>query len=223
MNIPFNTEQFLGVFQVYNDAIWPAQLIGYIVAVMAMIAVSVKYSGASRLIAGTMGVFWIWTGTAYHIIFFSEINQAAYLFGAAYILNGLIYFYFGALKSNLQFRFDGRWISIVGYVFMTFAIIVYPVLGLFFGHSYPRIPLFPLTPCPLTIFTFGVLLTAIRPVRWHIWIIPFVWSIIGFTAALRFGIKQDIGLLIAGVVGVIFILAAGRKRNDNVQLRHPSS
>ncbi len=44
MNIPFNTEQFLGVFQVYNDAIWPAQLIGYIVAVMALIAVSVKYS-----------------------------------------------------------------------------------------------------------------------------------------------------------------------------------
>jgi hypothetical protein len=42
--------------------------------------------------------------------------------------------------------------------------VVYPLLGIRFGHSYPRAPLFGVAPCPTTIFTFGLLLWATRSV-----------------------------------------------------------
>jgi hypothetical protein len=39
-----------------------------------------------------------------------------------------------------------------------------------------------------------------------IFIIPIVWSLVGFTAAIKLGIYQDIGLLIAGLLSVIILL-----------------
>jgi hypothetical protein len=38
-----------------------------------------------------------------------------------------------------------------------------------------------------------------------------IWSIIGFGAALSLGVKEDYGLLIAGVVGFILIFIRDRK------------
>ncbi|HEX7357317.1 MAG TPA: DUF6064 family protein [Ignavibacteriaceae bacterium] len=34
-----------------------------------------------------------------------------------------------------------------------------------------------------------------------------IWSIIGFTAALKLGVYQDVGLLIAGIVSVIVLVS----------------
>jgi len=40
-----------------------------------------------------------------------------------------------------------------------------------------------------------------------IFIIPIVWSLVGFTAALKLGIYQDIGLLIAGVISSVILFS----------------
>ncbi len=48
-------------------------------------------------------------------------------------------------------------------------------------------------------------------VQWYFIILPFIWSLIGFTAAFKLGILEDIGLLVAGVVGTGMILARNRK------------
>jgi len=37
--------------------------------------------------------------------------------------------------------------------------------------------------------------------------VPLIWSIIGFTAALKLGVYQDVGLLIAGIVSVIVLVS----------------
>ena len=41
-------------------------------------------------------------------------------------------------------------------------------------------------------------------------IIPFVWSLIGFSAAFNFGIWEDTGLLVAGVVGALLVMIRGK-------------
>jgi hypothetical protein len=46
---------------------------------------------------------------------------------------------------------------------------------------------------------------------WHLLIIPLLWSIIGFTAALSLTIYEDIGLLVAGVTGFILLMIENRK------------
>jgi hypothetical protein len=223
MNIPFTTEQFLDLFQRYNTAVWPAQLIGYIIVLISLFAVIKRYNWGNRMMVITLGLLWLWTGVVYHFIFFSRINPVAVVFSGFFVLNGLTYVIAGNVKGKLSFKIDGQWIRIVGYIFMAYAMVVYFLLGMSSGHTYPRMPVFPLAPCPLTIFTFGVLLTAEKKVPWYIWIIPFVWSIIGFTAALRFGIKQDFGLLVAGIAGLILMLIAGRRQGSEAQMKFPTS
>jgi hypothetical protein len=37
-------------------------------------------------------------------------------------------------------------------------------------------------------------------------IIPFMWSLLGFSAALSLGVREDLGLLLAGVLSVALLL-----------------
>ena len=76
--------------------------------------------------------------------------------------------------------------------FITYAMLVYPLLGMALGHGYPRAPMFGPCPRPTTIFTFGMLPPAGRPRRLLLWL-PLLWSAIGFFAAIKFGIREDIG------------------------------
>ena len=93
----------------------------------------------------------------------------------------------------------------IGLALITYGMLVYPLLGMAFGHGYPEAPMFGLVPCPTTIFTLGMLLLAARPKRLLLWL-PLLWSAIGFFAAVKFGIYEDVGLLVAAIVTAIVLL-----------------
>ena len=99
--------------------------------------------------------------------------------------------------------------------------VVYPLLGLGFGHSYPRAPMFGVAPCPTTIFTFGILLWSNKSVPAYLLVIPFLWSIVGMSAAVSLRVPQDYGLAIAGVLGLAMILIQNRKAKTMAQQPAP--
>ena len=94
---------------------------------------------------------------------------------------------------------------------MLYTLVIYPFIGEMFGHSYPRNPVFGVTPCPATIFTFGLLLWASQPVPWYVVFIPLAWSLIGVSAAINRHVPQDYGLGLAGILGTAPLFM--RKRN----------
>lgn len=51
-----------------------------------------------------------------------------------------------------------------GWALLAYASIVYPLLGQLLGHGYPAMPMFGITPCPVTIFTFALCLLTTEPV-----------------------------------------------------------
>jgi hypothetical protein len=149
-------------------------------------------------------------GVVYHLIFFTAINKAAYLFGSVFILQSILFLTVGVLKSKLSFRFRSDKYGIAGVILILFALIGYPVLGHVFGHNYPSSPTFGL-PCPTTIFTFGLLLLSDKKCPVTILIIPFLWSILGFTAASNLGIVEDTGLLVSGLLTLPMLLIRNGK------------
>jgi hypothetical protein len=209
MNLPFTTEQFLEVFEKYNLSVFPAQIVLFILALTVTVLAFVKFRSAGVFTSAVLAAFWIWMGTVYHILFFAAINKPAYFFGALFIFQGILFIYEGILKKNLSFEFKFSFYSVTGLVFIVYALVIYPVLGYMSGHIYPKSPTFGL-PCPTTIFTLGVLLLAVSRVRPYILAVPFIWSLIGATAAFKLGIIEDLGLLAAGVLTVVFILIRNR-------------
>jgi hypothetical protein len=205
MKLPFTLEQFLDVFRQYNVSVWPVQVLLIVLAIVATYFSIFKKSYSDKIIISILAFLWLWMGVVYHFIYFSTINKAAIVFGSLFIIQGLLLFYFGIIKDKLKFQFSLNRYGITGIVLTMFALIVYPLVGYWLGHVYPSSPTFGL-PCPTTIFTFGILLFSSSRVPFIAIIIPAIWSIIGFSAAVSLSMKEDAGLLIAGFVIIIMII-----------------
>lgn len=211
MRIPFTVEQFFDIFGTYNTAIWPAQGLAYVLGIAALALAFRESRLSTRIVSGILALFWTWMGIFYHIIHFSVINPAAWIFGIVFVLQGLLFLIMGTIFQRLAFRFSLNPLPIIGVGFILYATVIYPLLGISFGHSYPRSPMFGVAPCPTTIFTLGVLLWASKPVPAYLLVIPLLWSIVGMSAAVNLKVPQDYGLVVAGVLGTALILIQNRK------------
>jgi hypothetical protein len=210
MNPPFSTEQFLDVFRVYNLTVWPFQIVLFISGLVAIYLAIRKSYYSDRIISSILVFYWLWMGIVYHLIFFTSINKAAYFFGAIYVVQGVLLLYIGIIRKNLIYEFQHSIKSYIGLLAILYALIVYPLLGYSFGHVYPAAPTFGL-PCPTTIFTLGMFIWVKNKFPLVVLAIPFLWSILGFSAAFSFGIIEDTGLIITGLITLVVILLHNKK------------
>jgi len=210
MNVPFTVDQFLQVFKDYNLAIWPMQIVFYVLSFVMVYLATQKSKKLDIIITVILAFLWFWMGAIYHFGFFASINKAAWVFGFLNIVQGFIFLYYGVLKSKLTFTYHPNIYGITGMLIIVYAIAVYPAIGYFSGHAYPYSPTFGL-PCPTTIFTLGMFLFVDKRVSLWILAIPLIWSVIGTSAALNFGIKEDTGLLISGIAALALIVYRNRK------------
>jgi hypothetical protein len=211
MRYPFTKQQFLALFENYNLSIWPVQIAAYALGVACIVLAMKKTRYSGKIIAGILFFFWLWTGIVFYILFFARINSAAYVFGGIFIVQGIIFLILGFFGNELSFGFLPNIYWYTGAAFILYAVVVYPILGYLQGRGYPYTPMFGVAPCPTAIFTFGVLLWADRRVFAYFVIIPLIWSIIGFFAAVSVGVAEDFGLLVAGFAGTTLILIKNRR------------
>ena len=205
MKLPFTVEEFLQIFRAYNQWIYPLQFVFYILAFVIVYISIKKPANGNRLINFILAFFWLWMGFVYHLMFFSAINKAAYIFGILFIFQGALFIYYGVIRQKLKYNLTNDPTNWIGMVLVVFALLIYPVLGYLFKHAYPASPTFGV-PCPTTIFTFGVLLWSKEKVPIVLLIIPFLWSLLGFSASTSLGIKEDMALVIAGILAVSILL-----------------
>jgi hypothetical protein len=203
--IPFTTEQFIQIFEKYNQAVFPIQFVLILAAIISVSLAANPKLFTNKTISGLLGFLWLWTGIVYHFIFFTKISPPAYLFGALFILQGLLFLYEGVARNCLSFRISQKFYGIFGAIFITYALAIYPLIGYALGRVFPSSPTFGV-PCPTTIFTFGLLLWTDKKVPFRLLVIPVLWSIVRTSAALNFGIKEDFGLTVAGTLGTASIL-----------------
>lgn len=220
MKIPFTVEEFFQVFAVYNESVWPVQLVLFALAIGAISLAVMGGRRSSQAVFFILTIFWTWSGAIYHIEFFSRINSVAYFFGGAFILQGVLFFYTGVIRPKIEFRFKPQLTHIVGVVLIVYSLFIYRVIGFYQGHIFPAAPTFGV-PCPTTIYTFGIILFSIHRVPWYLIIIPLLWSLVGFSAAVNLSVSEDYGLVIAGVLttALLFFYKPGES-HDNGQRQH---
>jgi hypothetical protein len=207
MQIPFTAEQFSEVFRSYNIAVFPFQAVLYLVGLTAVYHGTKKKTWPIEIGTFILAFLWFWMGLVYHINFFSTINKPAFVFGGLFILQGTLFLF---AIHKLSFRFSADIYGLTGSLLIFFALVAYPSIGYLLDHKYPSAPTFGL-PCPTTIFTFGMLLWCDKKCPLSILIIPSLWAIVGFTAALNLGFYEDIGLLFAAIVSVSMIYIKNKK------------
>ena len=197
--LPFTPEQFLDVFAAYNRAVWPAQALAGLHG-LAMVALLLRPSpAADRFIGVGLAVLWAWTGVVYHGLYFSRITPSALVFGALFVLQAAALCHAALLRGGLHFGASRTATGVLGWALVGYALVAYPLLGLWSGQRWPALPMFGITPCPLTIFTFGLLALTRGRVAWWLLAIPLGWSLIGGSAAWLLSVPEDWPLPLSGL------------------------
>jgi len=203
MPLPFSTEQFLGVFTRYNEAVWPAQ---WLLVALAALGIAAALRGgppASRVVSAVVAILWAWMGLAYHLAFFRAINPTgASLFAAFFVAQAALLTWLGVIRGRLTFRVRHDATGLAGAALLLYALIVYPLLGSTLGHVYPEAPTFGL-PCPTTIYTLGLFLWTSPRAPLTVLVIPVLWALVGTSAALQLGMREDVGLLAAAAITIV--------------------
>lgn len=208
MNFTLTLDMLLDTFEQYNLDIWPMQVIAYIMGIVALLFAIKRTKYSNQVVAGVLTFLWLWTAIGFFMLYFAPVYTFAYVFGLLFFIQGVLFFV-NMVKPRISFGFKGDVYAIVGLVFIAYAMIGYPLVGYFLGHIYPQAPPFGLTPCPLTVFTFGLLLLTDQKVSRWLLVIPLLWALGGVMPA-SVGIYEDVGLIITGLVGTAMILYRDR-------------
>jgi hypothetical protein len=208
--LPFSRDAFLALFEQFNEAVWPAPLVAYALGLAVLLSALKPYRGSGRLIAAILAVAWIWNGVAYHMLHFAALVWAAWGFGFLFVIQGLMLLATGLLRGRLDVRFRRDAAGWTGLALAVFAMALYPLIGLLAGQAWPRVPAFGIAPCPLAIFTFGLLLMAGPRVPWHLLVIPLLWAAVGGSAAWLLDMPQDMGLPAAAVLAAALAFRKNR-------------
>lgn len=210
MGISFTVEQLLDVFARYNLAIWPMQVVAYLLGIAAIFFAVRKTGYSDRLISAILAFYWLWFGILFNILYWSKLWSTAYAFGVLAIIQGVLFLIFGVIKPHISFGFRLNTYTIIGIILVVYALIGYPVIGSFFGRVYPRSPAFGLVPCPTTLYTFGLFLWTDKKIPKYLLIIPLIVAITGL-AAILMGVYEDVGLVVGGILGTILIFTRDKK------------
>lgn len=214
MKTPFTIEQFFDVIKDYNISLFPFQLIIIILVLIGFILLFGKNKYRSNVISILLGFLWIWGGIMYHFLFFTTINKAAYIFGGLFIVQG-IFFFIELIRGRLYFLCKRSVRHYVGYFFILFGLIIYPLISYLVKGNFDETISLGL-PCPTTILTFGFLLLSGKGFSKYLLIIPTIWAIIGTGAAINFGVYQDYLMIISAVVADIYLLGRTKGNSQNI-------
>ena len=218
MKTPFTTEQFFSVFEKYNHAIFPVQIILFLLSILALIAIGSKIKQKDKFVAGILGVLWLWIGIVYHWAFFSHINILALGYGGVFILQGLFLVWEGVILYNLKFVFRMTVQAFLGYFFILYSLIIYPVVGYLIEPNLFRTISIGL-PSPTIILTFGFLLLCDKKFSRYLLIIPSLWAVIGISAVIKLGVYQDSMMLIAAIIADVLILRSKKPPDEKSELQ----
>jgi Family of unknown function (DUF6064) len=209
VGLPFTPDQFFGIFAEYNRTFLFVVVVLWVGSAGALAAAWRDPPRHSRALTLVLGVLWAWNAGAYHAYLFTRINPAAWLFAALFAIEAALLFRAGNRRPVEYFSAAGP-MRMLGAGLAAYAL-AYPFLTLALGHSYPDAPTFGV-PCPTTIMTIGVLMTARGGAPPILGIVPALWGFIGGSAAVTLNVPTDYVLLGAGALLTLLLVARVTRR-----------
>jgi len=197
--LAFGTSDVLEVFAAYNDASWPAPAVLNLVAFLTVCLALFRIPGRNRIASLLLAALWIWAGAVYQFWFFAHLTPVAYAFALLFVAQGVLIVQVGVIRNDLKFWMHDGSRHLAGILLIFYALVAYPSVSALLGHAFPSTPTFGV-PCPLTIFTLGMLLLARAPYPRVLFAIPMVWAVVGTFLGMELKIREDFALIVAAAL-----------------------
>jgi Family of unknown function (DUF6064) len=203
--LPFTSDVLFSSFEAYNRALWPLPILA-VAAALAVILLTLRpVPGGDRAIGALVTLAWLWVGVGYHSRHFAAIDFAAPVYGAFFVLEGLLLGW-TAVARGLAFRFGADPFGWAGLALTIAAALAWPLADGLLGHGWQSLRLAGLAPGPTAAFTLGLLLLTEGRTPPHLAVIPLLWTLVAGAMAWILAISQDLALPLAGFGGFVLIL-----------------
>ena len=197
--------QFLATFGRANAAVWPSQIFWYLAAV-AMVGLALwPVRRSSQLICILAAAYFAWIGIAYFAWLMPSMHFSL-LWAAVFTLQAVLLVVAGVVRSDLVIRPRKDLTSGLGAVFIAYALIGYPLVGLLGGPALRALPVLGVSPCVTVVFFFGLLLWARPPTPKYVLLVPLAWSLGAAPPDLARGVTADYGMLVAALIAAALII-----------------
>jgi hypothetical protein len=200
-----NADAFWTQVALYNEALWPIQLILTALALILTFLVFFKPGENPDLLAKAFFAFsFALTGVVFFLIYVK--NPISTFFGAPLFILLAVLFTIDGFTKRTEFKLpDAKWKKALTFVWVLL-VFMYPIIGLPLGHTYPRM-LTPVMPCPLTVFALALVTAASPTVDRKIFILLLPWALAGLPKCFgALDCYEDCILFAAGVYGLIFLV-----------------
>jgi Family of unknown function (DUF6064) len=207
----FSPRTYYRLLELYNLAIWPAQLIGVAIGVAIVALLFVTHGARDRVIAALLAACWLWIAWAFHHERYAQINWAAPWFAAAFALQAMLLVVLGVLAGRIIFPFPlGREDSLAALLGVV-AIIGYPLLAPLTGRAWTTAETFGVAADPTAITTAALLARVCGRIRWGLLCVPLLWCAIA--AATLLAMDAPEAVVFAGAALLVLVLAILGVRN----------
>jgi hypothetical protein len=172
----FSARTYYRLFELYNVAIWPRQLLAGAAAI-AILSCALRGGAASgRLAAILLAPCWLWVAWAFHAERYATINSAAPWFAAGFGIEALLLLWLG-VRGTLALGPANGGVRRGALGVALFAMLGYPFLAVASGRTWRQMEVFGVAPDPTALATLGLLLLAAR-IPWLLLPVPLLWCAI---------------------------------------------
>ena len=194
----FSPRTYYRTIELYNVAIWPAQLVGVAIGVAIVVLLARGRGGRDRIVAALLAVCWLWVGWAFHYQRYAQINWAAVWFAAAFALQALLLVALGVVGGRIVFEPAGGRVYWIATTLVAALVVGYPLLAPATGRAWTTAEVFGAFPDPTALATVATLALARGRVRRLLLIVPLVWCFV--TAATLRAMKAPEAFLVPAIV-----------------------
>ena len=201
-----DTITFWNKVATYNQTTWPIQ------ALMILMAAYLTYqvftqpgSKTDSWMKAFLAFAFAWNGIVFFLVFVR--NPISMFTGTPLFVIVSALFVVDIFTKRIEFRSPDRGWKKYFTVLWLILVALYPLVGWgFLGHAYPRM-LFPLFPCPLTVFAISLVAAATPRTDKKVFIALLPWALMGLPKC--FGVLdcyEDCILFASGVYGLIVLI-----------------
>jgi hypothetical protein len=213
--LPFTAEILFSSFEQYNRALWPLPILAPALALVVLALALRPVSGGDRASGAVLALAWVWVGAGYFILHFAAFDFVAPIYGAFFILQGLLLGWSTVVRNRLAFRCTGDLFCWCGLALALAATLAWPLADALLGPGWASVRVVGLAPGPTAAFTLGLLLLCAGRTPLHLAIIPLLWTLIAGAVASILSIPQDLALPAAGIGAFVLILWKNRREKHS--------
>ena len=171
----FSPRTYHRLFELYNLAIWPAQLVGAAIGLAIVALLIGKRGHRDRIIAGLLAACWLWVAWAFLYQRYAQINWVATWFAAAFAFEALLLVGLGIFAGRTVFSASRGTVFWIAITLLAISVVAYPLFAPLAGRPWTTAETFGVTPDPTAIGTLATLVLIRGRIRWLLLVVPLLW------------------------------------------------